>query len=96
MRFKNFETRRLDLGFVFNNFDSNYFDFYAIPPKSFAILAKILESNFGCDLAALGIIQAKECLSEKATRLLLRGALFATKQSPMLLRGIASAKNASQ
>jgi hypothetical protein len=32
---------------------------YVIIPKNFVILAKILEANFGCGLAALGIIQAK-------------------------------------
>jgi hypothetical protein len=32
---------------------------YAITPKNFVILVKILEAKFGCGFAALGIIQIK-------------------------------------
>lgn len=38
---------------------------YAITPKKFAILAKILEANFGCGFAALGIIQVNDRLDTK-------------------------------
>jgi hypothetical protein len=35
---------------------------YAITPKNFVILAKILEAKFGCGFAASGIIQAKKII----------------------------------